>query len=146
MEATSSFLIDDRVEPVVTTKVARDYLVSVPFQPKTNQRTDPKVEGLRRQVGDASFTAASAVERALNQLGAPADRVVISRAGGIAFIFLGGAKYAMLESDEDGSLVALLSDRASTAEAETWVVESNGLTAAVRRIRSFLGSPHGANP
>jgi hypothetical protein len=146
MEAISSFLTEDRVAPLVTTTVARTYLASVPLQPKANPRAEPKIEGLRSQVSLACFQAAAAVERLLNQLGDPADRVVLSRAGGIAFIFLGGAKYAMLESDEEGSLVALLSDRASTLEAESWVVEANGLTAAVRKIRSFVGSPHGANP
>lgn len=144
MEANSSFLTEDRVRPVVTTTVAGTYLANVPLQPKP--RNDPKVETLRHQVSRECFEAASAAERVLNQLGDPANRVLLSRAGGIAFIFLGGPKYAMLESDEDGSLVALLSDRASSLEAETWVVESTGLTAAVRKIRSFLGSPHGANP
>lgn len=146
MEATSSFLTEDRVAPLVTTTVARTYLASVPLQPKANPRSEAKVESFQSQVSLPCLQAAAAVERVLNQLGDPADRVVLSRAGGIAFVFLGGAKYAVLESDEDGSLVALLSDRASTSEAETWVVEPNGLTAAVRKIRSFLGSPHGANP
>ena len=147
MEAASSFLTENRVAPLVTTTVARTYLASVPEQSSINAlRTDPRVEGFRQRVSRPCFLAASAVERVLNQLGDCADRIVISRAGGIAFIFLGGSKYAMLESDEEGSLVALLSDRLSTSEAETWIVEPDGLTAAVRKIRSFLGSPHGTHP
>jgi hypothetical protein len=146
MEAGSSFLTDNRVAPVVTTTVAGTYLASVPLQPKNSPRADAKVEPFRLQVSPECFRTASAVGRVLDQLGEPADRVVLARSAGIAFIFLGGAKYAMLESDEDGALVALLSDRASSVEAESWVVEPGGLTTAVRKVRSFLGSPHDANP
>jgi hypothetical protein len=150
MEAASSFLTEDRVAPLVRTTVARNYLASVKEQsPRNTSRSDAgptKVDSFRQQVGEPCLLAALAVERVLNQLGDCADRTVLSRGGGIAFIFLGGSKYAMLECDEEGALVALLSDRASASEAETWVVEPGGLTAAVRKIRSFLGAPHAAHP
>lgn len=141
----SSFLTDDRVAPLVTTTVADTYLASVPLQPKSNPRTDPKVEAFRLQVSRECFQAAAAVEHVLNQLGDPADRVVLSRAGGIAFIFLGDSKYAALECDDEGSTVAMTSDRSTDSEADAWEVESGALTGTVRKIRSFLGAPHAAD-
>jgi hypothetical protein len=147
MEVASSFLTENRVTPLVTTTVAGAYLASVPEQsPRDALRADPKIDTIRQQVSGLCVRSALAVERVLNQLGDSPDRIVLSRAGGIAFLFLGGSKYAMLECDDEGSLIALLSDRSSASEAETWVVEPDGLTTAVRKIRSFLGSPHATHP
>ena len=146
MEVASLFLTTDHVAPLVTTTVAQTYLKTGVALASQRPQSTSDVESLRDEVGLGCFQAAAAVERVLHQVGEAADRVVLSRGGGIAFIFLGGARYAMLEADEDGSLVALLSDRSSTEEAETWIVEPGGLTAAVRKVRAFVGPPHGANP
>jgi len=143
MEGTSSFLIEERVAPLVTTTVGRAYLTG------DSTRSDPsvspvvKVAGFRHELTALCFSAASAVERVLEQLSEQPDRIVLPRGGGLAFVFLNGARYAMLESDDDGVTVAMLSDRTTDSEAETWVVESDGLTKAVRKIRSFLRAPHG---
>lgn len=148
----SSFLTDEKVVPRVMTTVAGTYLVNAPPGSTGVQRSaaagrpESKVFALQGEVSEASLTAASAVERVLDQLGDSADRIVRSRSGGIAFLFFAGPRYAMLESDDDGSTVALLSDRATDTEAETWVVDPDGLTSAVRKIRSFLGAPRGAYP
>ena len=141
------FLTGDCLEPLVKTTVAGPYLASVPEQPsRSDARDGPKVDDFRERVSSRCFCAASAVERVLDQLGDAPDRIVLSRTSGIAFVFLDEARYAMLESDEEGALIGLLCDRSSDSEAETWVVESTGLTAALRKIRSFLGSPHGTHP
>jgi hypothetical protein len=104
-----------------------------------------KVGAFRNDLTLACFSAASAVERVLDQLSERPDRLVRPRGGGLAFVFLGGVRYAMLESDDEGVTVAMLSDRASNSEADTWVVEAGGLTKAVRRIRTFLGAPNDKN-
>ena len=144
METNSSFLAKEMVTRVVTTNVANRYLASV-LEPHRDEAPD-SIEAFRTQVNEACFLAAATVDGVINQLGDCADRIVLSRAGGIAFIFLGGSKYAMIECDDEGSRVALLSDRSRDIEAETWLVEPGGLTLAVRKIRSFLGSPHGTQP
>lgn len=152
MTVSNSFLTDERVVRRVSTTVARTYLVNVPPNSRAGIRSDPeaslpsKVSALRGQVGELPLAAAATVERVLNQLGESADRIVPSRSGGVAFLFFVDSRYAMLECDEDGVTVALLSDRSKDEEAETWVVDSDGLTSAVRRIRSFLGAPRGARP
>jgi hypothetical protein len=151
MESASSFLTQEKVVPRVSTTVARTYLMN---SPSSSGRTRPdltanfasKVSTLQGEGTKSCLAAASAIERVLDQLGDCADRIVRSRSGGIAFIFVAGSRYAMLECDDDGVTVALLSDRSSNSEADTWVVDANGLTGAVRRIRTFLGAPHGAHP
>lgn len=95
-------------------------------------------EAFRHQVTRECFQAAAEVERVLNQLGAPADRVVLSRAGGIAFIFLRDARYAAFECDDEGSTVAMRSDRATDAETDAWEVESGAITDAMRAIGAWL--------
>jgi hypothetical protein len=149
MEA-SSFLTDDRVTRVVTTTVARTYLATddPPQGTRSSSEVRPpdKVDAFREDVSDPCLVAASAVERLLNQLGDCADRIVRPRGGGLAFIFINGDKYAMLECDEEGTTAAMLSDRSIDSEAETWVVDSNGLTGTVRKIRAFLGAPRAAYP
>ena len=141
MELTNSFLTDDRVIPLANTTVARTYLSGDVVQYDTANPVS-KVASFRNVVSTACFEAASTVERVIDQLNECPDRVVRSRPGGIAFVFLAGARYAMLETDEEGITAALLSDRSTDSEAETWVVDANGLTTAMRRIRSFLGIAH----
>ena len=144
MDGTSSFLTEEMVAPLVRTTVGRAYLADA-------ARSDPaassvtKVAAFRKDLTELCFSAASAVERVLDQLSERPDRIVRPRGGGLAFVFLAGARYAMLESDDEGVTVAMLSDRASDSEADTWVVEAGGLTNAVRKIRTFLGAPHGKN-
>jgi hypothetical protein len=144
MEANSSFLTKALVKQLVTTNVVDNYLVSV-REPRLGGDVS-KLDEFQGQVSERCFLSAGTVEGVVNQLGDRADRIVRSRSDSISFIFIGEAKYAMLECDEDGAIVALLSDRTSSSEAETWVVEPGGLTTAVQRIRTFLGAPHGANP
>jgi hypothetical protein len=146
MVAISSFLTDDRVVKVANTTVARAYLIRDAIRSDPAPSPTVKVASFRGEVGKPCLTAASAVERVIEQLNECPDRIVRPRGGGIAFIFLAGARYAMLETDEEGTTVALLSDRSTDSEAETWVVEADGLTMAVRKIRSFLGLPHGTQP
>lgn len=144
MEGTSSFLTEERVAPLVSTTVGRTYL-------SREARSDPsasvqsEVATRRAELTESCLKAASSVERLLNQLGEKPNRVVRPRGGGLAFVFLGASRYAMLETDDDGVTVAMLSDRSNDSEAETWVVEAGGLTNAVRKIRAFLGAPHGKN-
>ena len=152
MEAASSFLTEEKVVPRVNTTVARTYLVNSPPSSPGRTRSDPsgslasKVSALQGNASTSCLAAASSIERVLDQLGDCADKIVRSRSGGIAFIFIAGSRYAMLECDDEGVTVALLSDRSIDSEADTWVVDTDGLTGAVRRIRAFLGAPHGAHP
>lgn len=145
MDGISSFLTEERVAPLVSTTVGRAYLAGDVTRSDPAASSPTKVTAFRKELTEACFSAASAVERVLDQLSERPDRIVRPRGGGLAFVFLGGARYAMLESDDEGITVAMLSDRASTAEADTWVVEAGGLTKAVRKIRAFLGAPHGKN-
>ena len=151
MEAASSFLTQEKVVPRVSTTVARAYLVNDSPSSAGPSRSEPvglasKVSALQRDVSKSCLAAALAIERLLDQLGDCANRIVRSRSGGIAFIFIAGSRYGMLECDDDGVTVGLLSDRSTDSEADTWVVDSDGLTSAVRKIRMFLGAPHGAHP
>ncbi len=143
MDGISSFLTEERVAPLVSTTVGRAYLAGDATRSDPAASSATKVAAFRNELTDFCFSAASAVERVLGQLSERPDRIVRSRGGGLAFVFLGEARYAMLESDDEGVTVAMLSDRASNSEADTWVVESGGLTKAVRKIRTFLGAPHG---
>jgi len=144
MEGIKSFLTEERVAPLVSTTVGRTYLAR-------EARSDPsasaygEVATRRAELTEPCFTAASAVERVLDQLGEKPTRIVRPRGGGLAFVFLGTSRYAMLETDDDGVTVAMLSDRSNDSEADTWVVEAGGLTHAVRKVRAFLGAPHGKN-
>lgn len=62
-----------------------------------------------------------------------------TRAGALAWLFLGrGNRYAALELDQDGDVVALLANRATGARADAWVVPLDGADEALRRIREFL--------
>lgn len=149
MEQVSSFTSTwDRVKPVVTTTVAGAYLVNSRGAPgpAPEENLTAKIDRLRSDVTTEALQAARTVERLISQVGERPDRIVRSRAGGIAFVFLARTRYAMLECDEDGAMVALLSDRATDSEAETWVVASGELTSAVHRIRSFVGARHGSRP
>lgn len=144
MESNSSFLTESLVRPLVATNVVADYLISV-----SGPRFDHDVsvlEAFHNQVSERCFIAANTVLGVINQMRDRADRIVRSRSDAIAFIFLGETKYGMLESDEEGVVVAMLSDRSRSAEAETWVVEPGGLAHAVQRIRAFLGTQHGTKP
>lgn len=145
MDGISSFLTGERVAPLVSTTVGRAYLAGDVARSDPGASSDTQVPAFRKELTESCFAAASAVERVLEQLSERPDRIVRPRGGGLAFVFLGGARYAMLESDDEGITVAMLSDRASTAEADTWIVEAGGLTAAVRKIRAFLGAPHGTS-
>ncbi len=145
MDGTSSFLTEERVAPLVSTTVGRAYLTVDATRPDPVATSAIKVASFRNELTEVCFSAASAVERVLDQLSERPDRIVHARSGGLAFVFLGETRYAMLESDDEGVTVAMLSDRASNSEADTWVVETGGLTRAVRKIRAFLGAPHGKN-
>lgn len=140
METANSFLTETRVEPVVTTTVARNYLVTISADAPTPAPRATRVESFRGKVSSACFEAAVALERVLVQLGAQPSRTLPSRPGGIAFVFLRGARYAMLECDDEATIIAMLSDRSRDEEAETWIVDPDGLTSAVRKVRSFLGA------
>lgn len=62
-------------------------------------------------------------------------------------IFRSGNRLAMLECGLDGSVSALLRDRSTNAEGETWVVTPDALEGTVRRIKNFLDpSPTGPKP
>jgi hypothetical protein len=137
-------LTGERVAPLVSTTVGRTYLAAE-ARSDLSASANREVAARRAELTGPCFTAASAIERLLNQLGEKPDRTVKPRGGGLAFVFLGGSRYAMLESDDDGITVAMLSDRSNDSEADTWVVEAGGLTNAVRKIRAFLGAPHGKN-
>ena len=145
MQLVNSFTSTrDRVAPVVTTTVAGSYLMNARGAPTPAQEEDSssRLDRFRCEVTPKTLRAASTIERVLAQVGERPDRIVRSRGGGIAFIFLAKTRYAMLESDEDGVLVVLLSDRSTDSEAETWVVASGELTEAVRKIRTFVGPQH----
>lgn len=112
---------------------------------ETPSPTARRVDVFGGKVSSLCLLGAAKVERVLDQLGEYPDRVTQPRGGGIAFIFLAGDRNAMLETDEEGTTVALLSDRAVDSEADAWVVDSGGLTTAVRRIVAFVGQRHAAH-
>jgi hypothetical protein len=151
MEATDSFTLTARtVSKIVNTTVAGPYLVTYAGAARRAHAAraigtaSAKLGRFQSEVSDPCIVAASVVERVLDQHGMCADRIVRSREGGIGFIFFAGPRYAMLEIDDEGTTVALLSDRSIDAEAETWVVEADGLTNALRKIESFLTATHAA--
>lgn len=149
MEQVSSFTsTSDRVVRAVTTTVAGGYLVNSRGAPSSapDEGVAGKVDHMRGEVTTEALQSARTVERVLSQLGERPDRIVRSRGGGIAFLFLARGRYAMLECDDEGVTIALLSDRSTDSEAETWIVAPGELTSAVRRIRSFVGASHGSHP
>lgn len=146
METTSSFLTDDRVIPVAKTTVARASLAGNAIRSKPAPNPISQVASFRNEVSNVCLEAASTVERVLDQLNECPQRIVRTRSGGVAFVFIAGTRYAMLETDEEGTTAALLSDRSTDSEADSWIVDSGGLTSTVQKIRAFLGALHASSP
>jgi hypothetical protein len=66
-------------------------------------------------------------------------RATETRDGNLVWLFLSGHRYAMLELDQDGDVVAGLSDRVgATGASDFWVVPRDGADVALGRIREFL--------
>lgn len=72
-------------------------------------------------------------------------RQVSTRGGHVTWMFLAGARYAALELDPDGDVVALLADRSvMVGGSDAWVVPLDGADYALARIRRFLEPPEAA--
>jgi hypothetical protein len=70
-----------------------------------------------------------------------------SAVGGVALTFANGPKIAMLECDNDGDIVAMMSDRSLDQDAETWILGSNFDTSiqdALHRLHAFVCEKTGA--
>lgn len=139
MEVVNAFLTEQRVVPLVTTTVVSSYLITVAQRHPRNRTSSTRVTEFEAVVGPQCLSAARTLERVLDQLGVRPTRTVRSRAGGIAFVFLCGPRYGVLECDDEGAVVAMLSDRSTHDEAETWIVEPDAFTAAASKVRAFLG-------
>lgn len=65
-------------------------------------------------------------------------RTTESPNGNLVWLFLADRRYAMLELDADGDVVAGLSDRVGAASEDYWIVPRGGADEALQRIRGFL--------
>jgi hypothetical protein len=62
-------------------------------------------------------------------------RVTVARG---ALVLSQGRRFAMLERDADGDLIALLSDRSTDVEATAWEVDPAEIGATVGRMAEFV--------
>jgi hypothetical protein len=68
------------------------------------------------------------------------DHVTSSAMGGIALTFARGRRLAMIECDNDGDILAMLSDRSTDGDAHVWQVDATdeGLRGALAMIADFI--------
>jgi hypothetical protein len=73
------------------------------------------------------------------------DHVTASAIGGVALTFVRGRRIAMLEGDNEGEIVAMLSDRATNDEPLAALVEPTdaAIVRALTAIKNFVGGPRG---
>ena len=70
----------------------------------------------------------------------PTPRIPATRAGSLAITYAEGRRFAILECDADGDIVVTLTDRASDAEADAWVIAPGAVKKNLDRVVKFLGA------
>jgi hypothetical protein len=119
-----------------------------------NRTSDSRLDSLSavglngpRQPNDLAVDRAAVCLNIAKTMGIDVSHVTTSAIGGIALTFANGPRIAMLECDNDGDIVAMLSDRAVDQDAETWILDSDidtSIPIALRRIQAFVGEKTGA--
>jgi len=81
---------------------------------------------------------AHAILKPLSEVRFNPAKIMPSVEGGICFLFVSGNKYADIECDNDGDIIAGMSDR--TNEPVIWSVTNNreGVMQSIERIKNFL--------
>ncbi len=73
-----------------------------------------------------------------SQFKLPVPRICTARTGQKSITFIVERKFASFSFWPDGDIVALLSDRASNAEADAWVVTPEGFRDGLQKAVDFL--------